>query len=60
MREAHVKTFSVRRTWIVEENPSAKEVMERFPRFMDMVEAVRITLFQCAVFQCILLSPRLL
>ncbi len=37
MAEAHKKTFSIRKAWIDNKNkkPTGKEVVERFPRFME-------------------------
>ena len=43
MAEADKKTFSIRKAWIDNKNkkPTGKEVIERFPWFLDMLVAVR-------------------
>lgn len=43
MAEVHKKTFNIRKAWIDNKNqkPMGQEIVERFPRFMDMLEAVR-------------------
>jgi hypothetical protein len=42
MAEAHKKTFIIRKAWIDNKNkkPTGKEVVERFPRFLDMLVVV--------------------
>ncbi|EFX73502.1 hypothetical protein DAPPUDRAFT_253068 [Daphnia pulex] len=43
MAEVHKKTFNIRKAWIDNNNqkPMGQEIVERFPRFMDMLEAAQ-------------------
>ena len=42
MMEAHENTFTIRKAWIDDKKkkPSGMEIVERFPRFMDMLKTV--------------------